>query len=80
MAGTRRTVERLGTLLVSVVISVLLFLPLMVGKNSVGGGRGGDHSVVVVSFPPNSLGDAPVAAEVRIAADSVIDSKEPSVR
>ena len=78
MAGTRRTVACLGTLLVSVVISLLLFLPLMMGKNSIGGGRGGDHSVVVVLLPPNSLGDSSVVDEMIIAADSVIDGRESS--
>ena len=76
MAGTRRTVERLGALLVSVTISVLIFLSLMTGKNSVGGSRHGGHSDVLAWLLPNSLSDSLVTEEVSVARDSVIDSKE----
>lgn len=76
MAGTRRTVKRLGTLLLSVIISVLIFLSLMTEKNSVGVSRDGDHSDVIALLLPNSLGDSTVAEEVSVATDSVIESKE----
>ena len=78
MAGTRRTVECLGTLLLSAAISLLLILPLTTGKNPIGGGHGGDHYVAVVLLSPDSLGDSSVAEEMHIAADSVIDSKQTS--
>ena len=76
MAGTRRTVERLGTLLLSLTISVLIFLSLMTEKNSIGGSRHGDRSEVIVLLPPNSLGDSSVADEASVATDSVTESKE----
>ena len=76
MAGTRRTVARLATLLVSVAISVLAFLPLMTEKNPVGGSRGGDHSGVIVLLPPKNLSDSPVIEEVSVAMESVIVDKK----
>lgn len=63
-------------LLLSAVISLLLILPLTMGKNSIGSGHGGDHSVAVVLLSLNSLDDSSVAEEMPIAANSVIDSKE----
>ncbi len=76
MAGTRRTVERFATLLVSLAISVMICVPLMTGKNSVGGSRDGDHSGVIAILPPNSLSNSTVTKEVNVATDSVIESKE----
>ncbi len=76
MAGTRRTVERFATLLVSLAISVMICVPLMTEKNSVGGSRDGDHSGVIAILPPNSLSNSTVAKEVNVATDSVIESKE----
>ncbi len=77
MAGTRRTVERLGALLVSMTISVLIFRSLMVGRYSFVGlhGDGGDPATVAVlllnrpsDYPPTKVLSAPI--------DSVIPIKE----
>jgi hypothetical protein len=77
MAGTRRTVERLGALLVSVTISMLVFRPLMVGKHSLVGFRGDDGdsaSVAVVSL--ESRIDSLVAEVLSAPIDPVIEIKE----
>jgi hypothetical protein len=77
MAGTRRTIERLGALLVSVAISVLVFRPLMVGKNSFVGFRGdsGDPATVTV-LPLHSRIDSLATKVLSAPIHSVIEIKE----
>ena len=76
MAGTRRTIERLGALLVSVAISVLVFRPLMVGKNSFVGfrGDGGDPATVTV-LPFHSRIDSLATKVLSAPIHSVIEIK-----
>lgn len=76
MAGTRRAVERLSTLLLSVVISLLVFLPLMMGENSVGGSRRSDYADIVVLLTPNSLSESYAAEEQSAKSDSIIHGEE----
>lgn len=77
MAGTRRTVERLGALLVSVVISVLVFRPLMVGENVFGGFRegAGDPATIAVLFPTSRI-DSLVIETLSVPNDSVVDTAD----
>ncbi len=77
MAGTRRTVERLGALLLSMAISVLVFRPLMMGKHYVVGLRGdGGDPVTVELLPSNSRIDSPVTAVLGSEVDSITKIKE----
>ena len=57
-------------------ISVLLFLSLITGENSVVGARGDDHSDVIALLLPHSHGDSSVTEEASTATDSFIISKE----
>jgi hypothetical protein len=77
MAGTRRTVERLGALLVSVIISVLIFRPLLMGENILGGFRdgAGDPATVAVLLP-TSRSDSLVNETLSAPIDSVIDTAD----
>jgi hypothetical protein len=77
MAGTRRTVERLGALLVSVVISVLVFRPLMVGENVFGGFRegAGDPATIAVLLPTSRI-DSLVNETLSVPNDSVVDTAD----
>lgn len=77
MAGTRRTIERLGALLVSVIISVLIFRPLIMGDNIFGGFRdvAGDSALIEVILP-TSRSDSPAIADLAMTIDSVIETKE----
>ena len=77
MAGTRRTVERLGVLLVSVTISVLVFRPLMIGEKIFGGLRdsAGDPAIIAVLLP-SSRSDSLVTEALSAPIDLVIDRKE----
>ena len=76
MAGTRRTVERLAALVVSVTISMLIVLPLLMGKNSVGGSQIGSHSDVIALLLPNGPVNALVTDDLSNPLDSVIQNKE----
>ncbi len=77
MAGTRRTVERLGALLVSVTISVLVFRPLMMGQHSFVGFRGGADDPATLKILPLDGRIDPLAAEaLSTEIDSVIEIKE----
>jgi hypothetical protein len=77
MAGTRRTVEHLGVLLVSVIISVLVFRPLMVGENVFGGFRdgAGDPATIAVLLP-TSRSDSLLNETLSAPIDSVIDTAD----
>jgi hypothetical protein len=76
MAGTRRTVERLGALLVSVTISMLVFRPLVMGKHSLVGFRGdGDDPGAVALLPLNSRIDSLATKVLSTPIDSVIEIK-----
>ena len=77
MAGTRRTVEHLAVLLVSVIISVLVFRPLMVGENVFGGFRdgAGDPATIAVLLP-TSRSDSLVNETLSAPIDSVIDTAD----
>jgi hypothetical protein len=77
MAGTRRTVERLGALLVSVVISVLIFRPLIFGENVFGSFRegAGDPATIAVLFP-TSRSDPLVIDTLSVPNDSVVDTAD----
>ncbi len=77
MAGTRRTVERLGALLLSMAISVLVFRPLMVGKHSFVGFRGdGGAPAIVELLPLNSRIDSRVTAALGPEVESITKIKE----
>ena len=77
MAGTRRTVERLGALLLSMAISLLVFRPLMMGKYYVVGLRGDSGDPVTVELlPSNSRIDSPVTAVLGSEVDSINKIKE----
>jgi len=77
MAGTRRTVERLGALLLSIAISVLVFRPLMVGKHSFVGFRGdGGAPAIVELLPLNSRIDSRVTAALGTEVESITKIKE----
>jgi hypothetical protein len=77
MAGTRRTVERLGALLLSMAISVLVFRPLMVGKHYFIGLRGdGSDPATVELLPLNSRIDSRVTTALGPEVDSLIKIKE----
>ena len=77
MAGTRRTVEHLVVLLVSVIISVLVFRPLMVGENVFGGFRdgAGDPATIAVLLP-TSRSDSLLNETLSAPIDSVIDTAD----
>ena len=77
MAGTRRTVERLGALLVSVVISVLIFRPLMFGENVFGGFQegAGDPATITVLLP-TSRSDPLAIETLSVPNDSVVDTAD----
>jgi hypothetical protein len=77
MAGTRRTVEHLAVLLVSVIISVLVFRPLMVGENVFGGFRdgAGDPATIAVLLP-TSRSDSLLNETLSAPIDSVIDTAD----
>jgi hypothetical protein len=76
MAGTRRIVERLGVLLVSVTISVLVFQPLMIGGKIFGGLRdgAGDPAIIAVLLP-SGRNDSLVTEALSAPIDSVIEIK-----
>jgi hypothetical protein len=77
MAGTRRTVERLGALLVSVTISVLVFRPLMMGQHSFVGFRGGaDDPATVKLLLLDSRIDSLATEALSTEIDTAIDIKE----
>lgn len=77
MAGTRRPVERLGALLLSMAISVLVFRPLMMGKDYFVGLRGdGGDSVTVAVLLLNSHVDSPPNKVLSAPIDSLIEIKE----
>jgi hypothetical protein len=77
MAGTRRTVERLAALLVSVTISVLAFRPLMMGEKFFGGSREitGDPATIAVLLP-TSRSDSLVTETLSARNESVIDTAD----
>jgi hypothetical protein len=77
VARTRRTVERLAALLVSVIISVLIFRPLMVGENVFGGVRdaAGDPATITVLLP-TSRSDSLVTETLSARNESVIDTAD----
>lgn len=77
MARTRRTVERLGALLVAVVISVLVFRALMVGENVFGGFRegAGDPATIAVILP-TSRSDSLSTHTSSAPTDAVIDTAD----
>jgi hypothetical protein len=76
MAGTRRIVERLGVLLVSVTISVLVFRSLMIGGKIFGGLRdgAGDPAIIAVLLP-SGRNDSLVTEALSAPIDSVIEIK-----
>lgn len=77
MAGTRRTVERLGVLLVSVTISVLVFRPLMIGEKILGGLRdGAGHPVIIAVLLTSGRNDSLVTEALSAPIDSVVETKE----
>ncbi len=77
MAGTRRIVERLGALLLSMAISAMVFRPLMMGKHYFIGLRsdGGDAATVEL-LPLNSRIDSRVTTALGPEVDSIIKIKE----
>jgi hypothetical protein len=77
VARTRRTVERLGALLVSVIISVLVFRPLMVGENIFGGFRdgAGDPATIAVLLP-TSRSDSLINETLSAPIDAVVDTAD----
>lgn len=77
MARTRRTVERLGALLVSVIISVLVFRPLIVGENIFGSFRdgAGDPATITVLLP-TSRSDFLSTDTSSVPTDAVIDTAD----
>ena len=77
MAGTRRIVERLGALLLSMAISAMVFRPLMMDKHYFIGLRsdGGDAATVEL-LPLNSRIDSRVTTSLGPEVDSIIKKKE----
>lgn len=76
MAGTRRTVERLGALLVSVGISMLVFRPLIMGRYSFAGFRGdGSDPATVAVVSLQSRIDSLASEVLSAPIDSVIEIK-----
>lgn len=77
MAGTRRTVERLVALLISVIITVLMFRPLMMGKNIFGGfhGDGTDPATIAV-LVLNGRNDSLDTEKLSVPMAPVIDAQK----
>lgn len=77
MARTRRTVERLAALLVAVIISVLVFRPLMIGKKYFGGSRevAGDPATIALILP-TSRSDSLVTKTLSARNESVIETAD----
>jgi hypothetical protein len=77
MARTRRTVERLAALLVAVIISVLVFRPLMIGEKYFGGSRevAGDPATIAFILT-TSRSDSLVTKTLSARNESVIDTAD----
>jgi hypothetical protein len=77
MAGTRRIVERLAALLLSMAISVLVFRPLMMGKHYFIGFRTevGDPGTVEL-LPLNNRIHSQASTVLGTEVDSIVKTKE----
>ena len=77
MARTRRTVEHLAALLVAVIISVLVFRPLMIGKKYFGSSRevAGDPATIALILP-TSRSDSLVTKTLSARNESVIETAD----